>query len=195
MARNRNQLIFLGVTVVVLAVVLWLEFGQGGGPEAPLSADPAVAAGTGAGPREIARPVPPVALGRLGGEAVEPNDTGRDPFRFGAAGRGRGPGRGGRGGDAAAPPVPAVAPVPVPSEPVVTGPPPPPPIPLKFIALVVTKRAGTRIAMLTDGRGVYSGMEGAVIEGRYRILKIANDSIDMAYLDGRGRRTIPLSGS
>ena len=49
--------------------------------------------------------------------------------------------------------------------------------------------------MLTDGRGVYYGIEGSVIEGQYRIVRIGTDSIDMTYLDGRGRRTIPLSGS
>jgi hypothetical protein len=49
--------------------------------------------------------------------------------------------------------------------------------------------------MLTDGRGVYYGTEGSVIEGQYRIVRIGQDSIDMTYLDGRGRRTIPLSGS
>jgi hypothetical protein len=65
---------------------------------------------------------------------------------------------------------------------------------LKFIA-VVSRRAGVKIAMLTDGRGVYYGSEGSVIEGQYRIVRIGLDSIEMTYLDGRGRRTIPLSGS
>ena len=52
-----------------------------------------------------------------------------------------------------------------------------------------------KIAMLTDGRGVYYGAEGAVIEGQYRIVRIRMDAVEMTYLDGRGRRTIPLSGS
>jgi hypothetical protein len=74
-----------------------------------------------------------------------------------------------------------------------TGPPPPPPIPLKFIGLV-EKIDGTKIAVLSDGRRPHSGVEGQEIDGRYRILKIGTESIEMAYLDGRGRQTIRLTG-
>ena len=35
----------------------------------------------------------------------------------------------------------------------------------------------------------HSGARGQEIEGRYKILKIGNESIEMAYIDGRGRRT------
>ncbi len=73
------------------------------------------------------------------------------------------------------------------------GPPPPPPITLKFIG-VVEKADGTRIAVLSDGKRPISGREGEEIEGRYKILKIGEESIDIAYIDGRGRRTIPLTG-
>ena len=75
------------------------------------------------------------------------------------------------------------------------GPPPPPPIPYKLIGVVSSKVNKGRIALLSDGRGVYYGTEGSIIEGRYRILRIGADSIDMVYLDGRGRQTIPLSGA
>jgi hypothetical protein len=74
-------------------------------------------------------------------------------------------------------------------------PPPPPPIPLKFIGLVnhADPNIG-RVAVLSDSRGVYYGREGEIIEGRYRILKIGVESIDLAYLDGRGRQTIRQTG-
>ncbi len=74
-------------------------------------------------------------------------------------------------------------------------PPPPPPIPYKFIGLVESGPA-KRIAVLSDGRGspVY-GREGDIIEGRYRILRIGAESIEMEHIDGRGRQTIRLSGS
>ena len=74
-------------------------------------------------------------------------------------------------------------------------PPPPPPIPLKFIGLVNQDdpKVG-RVAVLSDSRGVYHGREGDIIEGRYRILKIGVESIDLAYLDGRGRQTIRQTG-
>ena len=38
------------------------------------------------------------------------------------------------------------------------------------------------------------GKEGDIIDGRYRILKIGTESIEMAYVDGRGRQTIRLTG-
>jgi hypothetical protein len=69
-----------------------------------------------------------------------------------------------------------------------------PPIPYKFIGLA--EGQGKRIAVLSDGRGgpVY-GREGDIIEGRYRILRIGVESIEMEHIDGRGRQTIRLSGS
>jgi hypothetical protein len=76
---------------------------------------------------------------------------------------------------------------------VAAGPPPPPPIALKFIG-IVQKTDGTRIAVLSDGKRPISGMEGEEIEGRYKILKIGLESIELAYLDGRGRQTIRLNG-
>jgi hypothetical protein len=51
-----------------------------------------------------------------------------------------------------------------------------------------------RLAVLSDGRGVYHGREGDVIEGRYRIVRIGVESIELAYLDGRGRQTIAKTG-
>jgi hypothetical protein len=76
------------------------------------------------------------------------------------------------------------------------GPPPPPPIQLKFIGLAssTTDPNIGRVAILSDARGVYYGREGDIIEGRYRILKIGVESIDLAYLDGRGRQTIRQTG-
>jgi hypothetical protein len=74
------------------------------------------------------------------------------------------------------------------------GPPPPPPITLKFFG-VLDLPNGTRVASLSDGRGnTFIGKEGDIIEGRYQILKIGTESIDVAYTDGAGRQTIRLSG-
>ena len=53
-----------------------------------------------------------------------------------------------------------------------------------------------KIAILSDGRGApLYGKEGDTVLGQYKILHIGVESIDMAYLDGRGRQTIRLSGS
>jgi len=83
-----------------------------------------------------------------------------------------------------------------PPEPVGPPPvPPPPPIPLRFIGFLQPTAGTGRIAVLSDGRGtVIDGKEGDVIEGRYRLLRVGNDSADLVYLDGRGRQTIRLSG-
>jgi hypothetical protein len=76
------------------------------------------------------------------------------------------------------------------------GPPPPPPIPLKFIGIAEAPTQSMRIAAFVDSTGhAWQGREGDVVAGQYRILKIGMESIEMAYLDGRGRQTIRLSGS
>lgn len=96
----------------------------------------------------------------------------------------------------AAPPrvVPAVTPEPV-AVPVPIVPSGPPAIPMRFIGLVEAPQQAQKIAILSDGRGIYQGREGDIIEGRYQILRIGVESVDMAYVDGRGRQTIRLSGS
>ena len=99
------------------------------------------------------------------------------------------------------PPPPPPAPPPIvrttPPAPIVPpGPPPLPPIPLKFIGIIEVRTQTKRIASLVGADGhSFSGKEGEVVAGQYRILKIGVESIEMAYLDGRGRQTIRLSGS
>lgn len=189
MDTSRNRLAMLAVLVAVLASVIWWQFGGSPATVAP-SATTAPQSGRQQGTSarsDAAPPVPVVALARLGEAGAEPSDTGRDPFRFATKAPGSGRATAGTA-PPVAPALPAFAGPVVPA-----GPPPPPPIPLKFIG-VASRRAGVRIAMLTDGRGVYYGSEGSIIEGQYRIVRIGLDSIEMTYLDGRGRRTIPLSG-
>jgi hypothetical protein len=122
-------------------------------------------------------------------------EPGRNPFRFEARaaepapipdtpapeGRSAGPSRG-----VTAPPPQPVAPA---------GPPPPPPILLRFIGLVDAPTQVGRVAIMSDGKGnVFYGKEGDTIEGRYRMLKIGPELVELAYVDGRGRQTIRLSG-
>ena len=76
--------------------------------------------------------------------------------------------------------------------PQLTGPAEPPRIALKFFGRIETPKG--LVAALSDNRGVYYGREGETIEGRYQILNIGVESIDLAYLDGRGRQTIRLTG-
>jgi hypothetical protein len=101
-----------------------------------------------------------------------------------------------------APPPGAVAPTPKPGDPassvpvpMPTGPPPPPPIALKFIGILDAPGQSPKVAILSDTRGnVFHGKEGAIIEGRYKVLKIGVESVELSYVDGRGRQTIRLSG-
>jgi hypothetical protein len=195
---NRRQFVLLGAILVLLASVLYwqsartevtpVEFsaamrqsapGAAGAPDAPPAARPGPAAGPAA--------IPAVGLASLDRAQPEPADSGRDPFRFGSAPAavpgGGSTGRGFGGAAAAQPAVPAP-----PQEP--AG---PPPIPLRFIG-IARQGEGRMYAVLRDDRGVYYGAEGDVVEGRYRILRVSTDTVELSYVDGRGRVTIPMSG-
>lgn len=83
-------------------------------------------------------------------------------------------------------------PPPPPPPPIV---PPPPPIQLKFIGVVDAATSAGRVAVLADAKGnVFYGKEGDIIDGRYRVLKIGVESAELAYVDGRGRQALRLSG-
>ena len=200
MEVNRRQIVLLGAILVLLVSVLYWqstrtevtpeEFSaamrQGApGAAGALEATPAQAAR----PRPAAGPevIPPVGLASLDRAQPEPADSGRDPFRFGSAPaavpRGALTGRGGGGAAGAQPAVPAP-----PQEP--AG---PPPIPLRFIG-IARQGEGRMYAVLRDERGIYYGAEGDVVEGRYRILRVSTDTVELSYVDGRGRVTIPMSG-
>jgi len=127
-----------------------------------------------------------VHLDALQSERPKPESVERNLFRFKQK--------------APPPPPPVVKRPEAPPPPVVpAGPPPPPPlapITLKFIGIVEAPSHGEKIAILSDGRNApFYGKEGAIIEGRYRILKIGVESVELAYADGRGRQTIRLTGS
>ena len=128
---------------------------------------------------------PSVHLDALDGERPTPVAAERNLFRF-------------KSKTPTPAPVRPVQPA-IPSETAPTGPPPPPPlapITLKFIGLVEAPARGEKIEILSDGRNApFYGREGAIIEGRYRILKIGVESVELAYADGRGRQTIRLTGS
>jgi hypothetical protein len=124
-------------------------------------------------------PVVDLNLDRLRAVGGELQASTRDPFRF----RPKPP-----------PPAPRVQPPPVVlAPPVDAGPPPPPPIPLKYFGVITLN--GQRVAAFADGRGnTFNGKEGDILEGRYRLLRIGADWVEVAYLDGRGRQTIRMTG-
>lgn len=182
MATERRKQLLLGALLVVLAVVSYRAWQPPSAPPGPTSNGRGAAKAQRKAP--AASPTTDVHLEALSEERPKPSNSERNLFRF-------------RPKPPPPPPRPAFSPPPVAQAP--TGPPlppPPPPIPYKFIGFAEVPGRGKRIAVLSDGRGapVYGG-EGDIIEGRFRILRIGAESIEMEYLDGRGRQTIRLSGS
>jgi hypothetical protein len=187
MGTERRRQLILAALAIVLAVVAYQAWPRTSA-QTPPSSNPRAGASTApsgaSGQASTEEPEgPDVHLEALGAERPKPEGHDRNLFRFKPK---------------APPPQAVVAPVPVPV-PVPTGPPPPPPVApinLKFLG-VLERENKPKMAILSDGTGAtpFYGMEGEIVAGRYRILKIGVESIEMAYLDGRGRQTIRLNGS
>ena len=186
-AERRRQLLMGGGAGSVLVLLMWLMWPASPAPSASASS-PVRGRAARAGDKDAdVTPVDAVKLNALKEGRDEPGQASRNPFRFQPK---------------PAPPPPKVV-MPPPTVPVnITparpapppGPPPLPPIPLKFLG-VVTRENGVKYAVLTDGKsGPQHGKEGETIEGRYKIVKIGEESIEMTYLDGRGRQVIRLTG-
>ena len=185
MHPKRQREIALAIAAILLiAVAVWTVRRS---TASPAAAAPGGAAASSAQPQSK-YPMAEIDLGELDAKPTEPEQSDRNPFRF---------------KQKPAPPPPAAAvrqqqeqaaadaqAATGPSEP-----PPPPRIPLKYIGeMADPKKTGHRVAILSDARGVYYGREGDIVEGRYRIIKIGVESIELAYLDGRGRQTIRQTG-
>jgi hypothetical protein len=195
-ANRRQQWLAATLIVLIIGVMVVKSMDDGDAPPPPAAAAPAPAARgrPAAAVNQVAELASvDVNLKALTRPRGQPADQGRNPFRF----RPQAPPR-----QPDLPPRPAVRPGPVglgnesagpfiPPAPV--GPPPPPPITLKCIG-ILEKVDGTKIAVLSDGRGTYHGVEGQEIAGRYKILRIGVESIEVSYIDGRGRQTIRLTG-
>jgi hypothetical protein len=180
MASERQKQIVLAILVLVLAGAVYRALGTQDQTSAVTSNSPG-ATDRQAGAASRAIEAPDVRLEALEHERVQPTKGERNLFRFRAASV--------ETANRALPaPIPTPPPLPV-------GPPPAPaiaPITLKFIGVVEATEKSQTYAVLRDDRGVYHGREGDIIEGRYRILRIGAESVDLAYVDGRGRQTIRL---
>jgi hypothetical protein len=185
MTKPNRQLVLLGGLVAV-GVLAYVVPPMLNGPAGTVATPSNQAAGTNAAAPEA--PVVDLDLERLTRERDPLPESNRDPFRF----RTTAPPPSPRTAETRAAPRPADLLPPVPAGPPV--PPPPPPIPVKFFGLVEL-RGGIKVAAFSDTRGnTFYGKEGDIIEGRYRLLRISADSVELAYLDGRGRQTIRLTG-
>lgn len=186
MAADRRTLLLGGGLAAAIGLAAWMYFG----PAPAASPAPAAAPRARTRPPGSARNATPEAtvairLDALAADRDQPGDARRNPFRFQPKLAPPPPSK------PLEPPKPLNQTPPGPEPP--RGPPAPPAIPLKFIG-ILEREDGTRWAVLADGRGPIYGREGALIEGRYQILKIGVESIELAYADGRGRQTIRLTG-
>ncbi len=184
MGPDRRRPILLGVFVALVAFVVYRMWPASAIAPLPSSNG---RTSTAANPARRSTPASVTALDvhleELAAERPKPTETDRNLFRFKPPPP---PSPAPRGAQAPPPVVPSGPP----------QPPPPPPITLKFIGLIGPTAHLPKMAVLSDGRGtpVY-GKEGDIILGQYRIVRIGAESIEMSYLDGRGRTTIRLSGS
>ena len=178
-ARPRQWLLVLLGLAVAAYLVTRMFSGPAVAPNVPRTA-----------PRSAAQPsekIDPaeldVKLEALNRESGDPVGSTRNPFRFQPK-----------------PPPPAPPPPRIESPPsyvpppAPTGPPGPKPIGelIKFIGIVET--GSSRIGAFSDCRYTFSGREGEIIEGRFRVVRIGVESAVLEYVDGRGRTTLPLNG-
>ena len=183
MASERRQQVLLGVLAVVLVLAVAYGFwpSTAGGPGPASNQRGATRAQGGAPPLTA----PDVHLDALTAERPKPEDTERNLFKFRPA---------------PAPPAPRPAPA-APALPPTAGrggpapTPSLPPIQLKFLGYIGPKN-GARFASLSDGIGApIIAAEGETnVLGRYKIWRIGEESIEISYVDGRGRQTIRLTG-
>jgi hypothetical protein len=182
--KRQRELALGGIAILLIAVAAWT---LQRGPATPSTPAAAPAARTHATQTSSKSPIPEVDLKGLQAERPEPEGGTRNPFSF-------------KPKPAPPPPNPTAAEIKQQQQQAANAsmplePPPPPRIPLKYIGdMTDPQNAGKRIAILSDARGTYYGREGEVVEGRYRIMKIGVESIELAYLDGRGRQTIRQTG-
>ena len=123
-------------------------------------------------------------------ERSDPTPEQRNPFRFGG---GRPPAsfdavpvlpplpsQGGALDIAAAPASPGGAPAPTAA------------IPLTFIGFMESPGIEGRVVILTDGDDVFHGRRGDVVDGRYRIVRLGLESVELERIDGGGQATLRL---
>jgi len=183
MEPKRRQLYLLAALAVVLLGAAAYRFWPSTAARTPATSNSKTGKKGKAGQASV--DAPDVHLEALNAPRPEPEAANRNLFRF----------------KPKPPPPPPPAPPPrpaTPSTPVPSGPPPPPPlppIPLKFAGLV-QQGSGPKAAILVDavGHTMYA-KEGDIVEGRYKIWRIGVESIDISYLDGRGRTSIRIGGS
>jgi len=187
MASNpRRLLVLLALTLVLVAVgsTALRNWRQAAGTSPSSNSARPVQPPTSAG---VTTEVAIVRTEDLEGPRPDIGDVSRNPFRFQERQAQLAPPRPtltvpGPGGD-----TPRPAPPP-------RGPAGAAAINLKFIGIVEAPQQGGTLAVLSDGRSVFYGHAGDTVDGRFRIVSIGLESVEMSALDGGGRQTIRLTG-
>ena len=65
---------------------------------------------------------------------------------------------------------------------------------LRFIGIVDAPESAGLIAVLADGADVFQGRVGDTVDGRYRITRIAGDTVEIERLIAGGREVLRLDG-
>jgi hypothetical protein len=73
----------------------------------------------------------------------------------------------------------------------VVGPPPPPPIDLKFYGFAKEKN-GRKLVFLMHGEDVFIAGQGDIVDGRYKVVQINDNSVVIEDLAYTNQQTLPL---
>jgi hypothetical protein len=185
--EDKKKTAIAGVLLVAAVVLLVRAFSGDGGSSAPTPATTAPGpssttsrSSTQTG-RKPARPLlaqtldPTLRFDLLkSSEDVTYKGTGRDIFRS----------------QPEPPPIPK--PLPPDKQPnAVQAPPPPPPIDLKFYGFA-SRRDGYKRIFLSKGEDIFVAKEGDIVDRRYKIVHIGQNSVDVEDVLTNNRQTLPL---
>lgn len=178
---NRRSRILLAALAVVLLLV-WLTggLGGGGGGDEDFAVQPSPGAGGragrgGGGDSEQVRDVVALLSPDLA-DVPEKYDPGRDPFRFHQPPPPPPP------PPRTPPPPPPVTPQvpPPPAAPVEPPKPQPPPVDVQYLGSFGPE--GAPIAVFTNGEEIFNVRQGEVIEGKFQVVRIGYESVDLSFV-------------
>lgn len=184
--EDKKKTAIAGVLLVVAVVLLVRTFSGGDGNSVPAATAPPLSSApsqtsTQTGHKAAARPLlaqtldPTLRFDLLkSSEDVTYKGNGRDIFRS----------------QSEPPPIPK--PLPPDKQPnAVQAPRPPPPIDLKFYGFA-SRRDGYKRIFLSKGEDIFVAKEGDIVDRRYKVVHIGQNSVDVEDVLTNNRQTLPL---
>ncbi len=74
-----------------------------------------------------------------------------------------------------------------------SGPPPPPPIDLKFYGFA-KQQNGRKLVFLMHGEDIFVAGPGDIVDGRYKVVQVNDNSVVIEDLAYTNQQTLPLAG-